>query len=92
MTSFDAMNNPQASWAFSGQNIGAPALPGSAGYAPDNATGVLADGTFTLTGAGSDIGGTADQCYLLGQTLTGTDTLVLRTLSQENTHANAKAG
>ena len=43
-------------------DIGSPALGGSATYA---------SGTFTITGAGADIGGTADQLHFAYRTLKG---------------------
>ena len=49
-------------------------------------------GTFTMTGAGSDIWGTADQFHFAYKTLTGPGTIIARVDSIENTHNWAKAG
>jgi len=49
-------------------------------------------GTFTMTGAGADIWGTADQFHFAYKTLTGAGTIVARVDSVQNTNAWAKAG
>jgi hypothetical protein len=49
-------------------------------------------GTFTMTAAGADIGGSADQFHFTYKTLAGTGTIVARIDSVQNTHAWAKAG
>ncbi|MBN2316080.1 MAG: hypothetical protein JXM79_19290 [Sedimentisphaerales bacterium] len=49
-------------------------------------------GTYTMTGSGSDIGGTADQCHFAYKTLTGAGTIIAKINSVQNTHAWAKAG
>ncbi len=49
-------------------------------------------GTFTMTGAGSDIWGTADEFHFAYKTLTGPGTIVARVDSVQNTHEWAKAG
>jgi hypothetical protein len=49
-------------------------------------------GTYTMTGSGADIAGTADQFHFAYKTLTGPGSIVARVNSLQNTHAWAKAG
>jgi hypothetical protein len=49
-------------------------------------------GTFTMTGSGSDIWGTADQFHFAYKVLTGPGTIIAKVDSVENTHDWAKAG
>lgn len=49
-------------------------------------------GTFTLTGSGTDIYGTADACQFMYQPISGDCTVVARVASIQNTNAWAKAG
>jgi hypothetical protein len=49
-------------------------------------------GTFTMTGSGSDIWGTADQFHFAYKVLTGPGTIIAKVDSIENTHNWAKAG
>jgi len=49
-------------------------------------------GTYTMTGSGADIWGTADQFHYAYRTLTGPGTIVARVDSLQNTHNWAKAG
>jgi hypothetical protein len=49
-------------------------------------------GTFTMTAAGADIEGTADQFHFAYKTLTGPGTIIARVDSVQNTHDWAKAG
>ncbi len=49
-------------------------------------------GTYTMTGSGADIWGTADQFHFAYKTLTGTGSIVAKVNSVSNTHAWAKAG
>jgi hypothetical protein len=63
------------------------------GYPPS--VGSFAEGpagTFTMTAAGADIWGTADQFHFAYKTLTGPGTIVARVDSVQNTHNWAKAG
>jgi hypothetical protein len=58
-------------------------------------TGSFAEGpvgTFTMTGSGADIWGTADHFHFAYKTLTGAGTIVARVNSIGDTHAWAKAG
>jgi hypothetical protein len=64
--------------------IGYPASLGSFVEAPA--------GTYTMTGSGADIAGTADQFHFAYKTLTGAGSIVARVNSVQNTHAWAKAG
>jgi glucose/arabinose dehydrogenase/regulation of enolase protein 1 (concanavalin A-like superfamily) len=68
-------------WAHA--DVGGPALAGNA-----SASG----GTFTVTGAGDDIWGTADQFHYVNQPLAGDGTIVARVQSQGNTSDWAKSG
>ena len=72
-----------ASWSDS--DVGAPALDGSALFNPSTST-------WTVSGAGSDIGGTADQFHLASQNLAGDGSVVAEVTSQQNTDPSAKAG
>jgi hypothetical protein len=49
-------------------------------------------GTYTITAAGTDIWGTADEFHYAFKTLTGTGTIEARVLSVQNTNTWAKAG
>jgi hypothetical protein len=49
-------------------------------------------GTFTMTAAGADVGGTSDQFHFAYKTLSGSGTIVARIDSIENTHPAARAG
>ena len=49
-------------------------------------------GTFTMTAAGSDIAGTADEFHFAYKTLTGPGSITARIDSVLNTHDQAKAG
>jgi len=64
---------------------GIPASVGSLNY--DQATG-----TYTITGSGADIWGTADQFHFAFKTLTGDGTIIARIDSITNTAVWAKAG
>jgi len=61
-----------------------PASPsGSAGFG---------SGVYTVRGSGADIWGTADGFQFLHQPISGDCEISARVLTQQNTHANAKAG
>ncbi len=64
-------------------DIGSPAVGGSATYA---------SGTFTISGAGADIWGSADQFHFAYRTLTGDGEIVARVATLQNTSSWAKAG
>ena len=49
-------------------------------------------GTFTMTGSGTDITGTADEFHYAYKTLTGPGTIIARVDSVQNAHQWAKAG
>ncbi|MHC4366786.1 MAG: LamG domain-containing protein [Planctomycetota bacterium] len=49
-------------------------------------------GTFTMTAAGSDIGGTTDQFHFAYKMLTGPGSITARVDSISSTHSQAKAG
>jgi regulation of enolase protein 1 (concanavalin A-like superfamily) len=64
-------------------DIGSPAIKGSASFA---------QGTYTISGAGSDIWDTADQFHYVYQQVTGDVDVSARVASLMNTDACAKAG
>ncbi|GAA2613908.1 hypothetical protein Adu01nite_06510 [Paractinoplanes durhamensis] len=70
-----------APWAD--QDVGAPALAG-------DATEIA--GTFTVTGAGGDIWGDADQFHFVHQPLTGDGSVTAQVAAQQGTEEWAKAG
>jgi hypothetical protein len=49
-------------------------------------------GTYTMTGSGADIWGSADEFHFAFKTLSGTGSITARVNSVENTHVWAKAG
>ncbi|MDD2710647.1 MAG: chitobiase/beta-hexosaminidase C-terminal domain-containing protein [Verrucomicrobiae bacterium] len=75
-----------AGWSspWIGGNVGTPGVGG--------AGSVLSDGTLAVVGAGTDIGGTGDQGYFVGQPLAGDVQIVARVGWMQNTSAAAKAG
>jgi len=64
-------------------DVGGPGISGAV---------VLSAGTYTLTGGGSDIGGTSDQFFFSYQQLTGDFDLRVRVLNLNPSDAWAKAG
>jgi hypothetical protein len=64
-------------------DIGSPALSGSSSFL---------DGTYTVTGGGSDIGGTSDQFHYLSDPFNSDGTIIARVGSIANTNGAAKAG
>jgi len=64
-------------------DVGAVGVAGSASFA---------NPTFTVTGAGADVWGTADAFHFVYQGLDGDGTIVARVVSVQNTAAWAKAG
>ncbi|MEC0249193.1 PQQ-dependent sugar dehydrogenase [Paenibacillus chitinolyticus] len=82
---------PGTAWAESvpapwkQQNIGSPALAGSASYDPGA-------GRFEVSGSGTDIWGKSDQFNFVYQPWTGDGSIVALVSSQTNTHDFAKAG
>jgi PKD repeat protein len=65
------------------QDVGSVGLAGSASHA---------SGVFTVTGAGSDVWGTADSFQFVYRTLSGDGQIVARVTGLQNTHHAAKAG
>jgi regulation of enolase protein 1 (concanavalin A-like superfamily) len=65
------------------QDVGAVGLSGSAWYA---------SGTFTVTGAGADIWGSADGFHFVNQTVAGDMQIVARVVNVQDTNTYAKAG
>ena len=78
--SVDTIDLP-TQWAS--QDVGGVALAGSAGEA---------GGTYTVTGSGADIWGTADAFHYAYRSLTGDGEIVARVASVQNTDPWAKAG
>lgn len=74
-------NGLPAGW--SNTDIGATGAAGSATFS---------NGTFTVTGAGADVWGTADQLHYVYRSLTGDGTIVARVTSIEFVHAWTKVG
>ena len=75
--------SPKAAPAFASADIGAVGVAGST---------AVANGAFTVKGAGADIWGATDSFRFVYQPLTGDGSIVARLVSMENTHAYAKAG
>lgn len=93
VTSHD--NSARDSAAFS--NLGLWRLPGGwsqqdIGAVGRNGTATAGDDVFTVTGAGSDIWGTADAFDAVTQTAAGDTTIIARVVDETNTHMFAKAG
>jgi fibronectin type 3 domain-containing protein/regulation of enolase protein 1 (concanavalin A-like superfamily) len=68
---------------WSGGDIGTVGIAGSAGYA---------GGTYTVTGSGADIWGTADEFQFVSRQIIGDCDIIARVASVENTDPWAKAG
>ncbi|MBU6411157.1 MAG: RICIN domain-containing protein, partial [Verrucomicrobia bacterium] len=64
-------------------DIGSPTIAGSATYS---------NGTFTVSGSGSDIWTTADQFNYTYQSVSGDQTVIARVVSENGTASYAKAG
>jgi hypothetical protein len=69
-------------WQFA--DIGSAGVAGSAHY--------FADGTFSVSGSGSGIGGANDQFHFVSQGVSGDGSIVAQVSSQTNTDARAEAG
>ena len=65
------------------EDIGAVAASGSASYS---------SGTYTVTASGADVWNDADEFHYVHEALTGDGQITARVVSQDNTHAWAKAG
>ncbi len=81
-------NQASVTWGTStngwtGVDIGSPPVAGS-----DS----LSNGTWTISGSGRDIGGTADQLHLVWQPLAADGGANARVLTQTNTNSRARAG
>jgi hypothetical protein len=83
--SFTTSNTPMtglpAPWT--NQDIGNVGVSGGATYT---------NGTFTVTGGGLDIWGSADAFHYVSRPLAGDGEIVARVTTLQNTHVNAKAG
>ena len=69
--------------AWADEDIGPPALPGSAS---------VSSGSFTVTASGADIETTSDQFHFVQGPLSGDGTILVRVASVQNTNPWAKAG
>ena len=78
-----SVNDLPAGWGSA--DVGSVGSPGSAGY--DAATG-----TFTVSGSGGDVYGTADAFRFAYQALTGDGSIVARVVQNQNTNAWSKVG
>ena len=86
MWSFTTASAPPATGLpapWTNRDIGNVGVSGSATYA---------NGTFTVTGGGLDIWGTADAFHYVSQPLAGDGEIVARVTSLQLTAVNAKAG
>ncbi|MEU5874540.1 PQQ-dependent sugar dehydrogenase [Glycomyces sp. NPDC047369] len=81
---FDSVEVTASGPALTCGDVGDPAVAGSASFAPD--------GTATLTGAGNDIWGDADQFQYCHRELAGDGEIIARVASLEDTDEWAKAG
>ena len=83
--SFTAASAPTTALpaVWTNQDIGTVGVSGSATHT---------NGTFTVTGGGLDIWGTADAFHYVSQPLAGDGSIVARVSTLQNTHVNAKAG
>src|SRR5262245_57259837 len=72
-SSFQSDSSAQQAWSlpspWSAQDIGSPAIPGSASFD---------QGTFTITAAGADIWGQSDQFSFIYQQVTGDVEVIAR--------------
>jgi len=68
---------------WSSQDVGSPSLSGSSAYS---------NGTYSLSGAGTDIWNNSDQFQFASQTISGDETVIARINGLTNTDAWAKAG
>jgi hypothetical protein len=68
---------------WSSADVGSVPFPGNASYS---------SGTFTVTGSGADVWGTADQFYYAYRSMTGDGTMIARVASVQNVAAWVKAG
>jgi hypothetical protein len=77
------INGTSGGWT--GTDIGSPTLPGAQSF---NSTG----DTWTVAGAGTGLGGTADQFHYVWQSLSGNGGVAAAVASQSGTAAGAQAG
>ncbi len=64
----------------------------SVGFLNAQGSDSVSGDVFTVTGSGSAIGGTEDECHFLAMPASGDFTLTARVLSQSGTNTNAQAG
>jgi glucose/arabinose dehydrogenase/regulation of enolase protein 1 (concanavalin A-like superfamily) len=81
---FDSVEVAAADPGLTCEDVGDPAIAGSGSFDPN--------GTATLTAAGDDIWGDADQFHYCHRTLEGDGEIIARVVSLEDTNDWAKAG
>jgi phosphatidylserine/phosphatidylglycerophosphate/cardiolipin synthase-like enzyme len=86
-----------STWSFTTPASGGGALPSGWNHADIGATGVggsasYAGGTFTVSGSGEDVWGTADAFQFVYQTLSGDGQIVARVASVASVNSWSKAG
>ena len=69
--------------SLTGRDIGSVGLPGSVGYAHE---------AWTVSGSGSDIGGTSDSCHFAYRTLTGDGSITARVVAMGTTNSEVNSG
>jgi regulation of enolase protein 1 (concanavalin A-like superfamily)/mono/diheme cytochrome c family protein len=82
-SSFTWTTSAPPALALTGSDIGAPGAAGSNSYAAS---------VYTVSGGGSDIWNSSDQCRYVSQTFVGNGEIIARVTSQTATDAWAKAG
>ena len=78
-----SVNDLPAGWGSA--DVGSVGTPGDSSYDADT-------GTFTVSGSGADVFGSADSFRFAYQALTGNGSIVARVIQNQNTNAWAKVG
>ncbi|MDB6019212.1 MAG: coagulation factor 5/8 type domain protein [Pedosphaera sp.] len=84
LAQMNAINSIPSPWVT--QDIGGEGMVGSASYLDEGS------GLFTISGSGSDIWKTKDQCYFVYQTCRTNSSVIARVVTQQNTDTAAKTG
>src|SRR5206468_1196965 len=85
-------NNTTVANAITQPGLPAPWKDGDVGSVGTAGSATQNLGTYTVKGAGSDIGGTADSFNFVYQSLSGGGSIVAKVTSMQNTNSTAKAG
>jgi hypothetical protein len=72
--------------------VTAPWISADIGGPTNEGSAFDSSGSFTVTGEGSDIGGTTDQFHFVHRGLSGDGAIIARVATLQNTNASAKAG